>query len=139
MKVGLHYWSFSTPPETERIAATLAETARIAEQAGLSSFTVMDHFFQMEMVAPAEEPMLEGYTTLGYVAALTERMTLGLLVTGVMYRNPGILAKTVATLDVLSGGRGRVDRRLSAPRRCARRPGGTRRARHASAPPPPRP
>jgi F420-dependent oxidoreductase-like protein len=62
----------------------------------------------MEQMAPAEEPMLEGYTTLGYLAAKTERMTLGLLVTGVMYRYPGILAKTVTTLDVLSGGRGRL-------------------------------
>jgi F420-dependent oxidoreductase-like protein len=68
----------------------------------------MDHFFQMDRVAPAEEPMLEGYTTLGYLAGKTERMTLGLLVTGVMYRYPGILAKTVSTLDVLSGGRGRL-------------------------------
>lgn len=108
MKLGLHYWTFSTPAEPTRIAPTLAETARIAEQAGLSSFTVMDHFFQMEHTAPADEPMLEGYTTLGYLAALTERMTLGLLVTGVMYRHPGILAKTVTTLDVLSGGRARL-------------------------------
>jgi F420-dependent oxidoreductase-like protein len=109
MKLGLHYWNYSVPPEPASIAATLAETARIAEQAGLSSFTVMDHFFQMDTPATsAEEPMLEGYTTLGYVAAITERMTLGLLVTGVMYRYPGLLAKTVTTLDVLSGGRARL-------------------------------
>jgi F420-dependent oxidoreductase-like protein len=62
----------------------------------------------MEAIVPADEPMLEGYTTLGYVAAKTERMTLGLLVTGVMYRYPGVLAKTVTTLDVLSGGRARL-------------------------------
>ena len=68
----------------------------------------MDHFFQMEALAPAEEPMLEAYTTLGYVAAQTQRMTLGVLVTGVMYRYPGLLAKTVTTLDVLSGGRARL-------------------------------
>jgi F420-dependent oxidoreductase-like protein len=80
----------------------------IAEEAGFASFTVMDHFFQMEGMAGADEPMLEGYTTLGYLAGLTRRMTLGLLVTGVMYRNPGVLAKTVTTLDVLSGGRGRL-------------------------------
>ncbi|GAA0714798.1 LLM class F420-dependent oxidoreductase [Dactylosporangium roseum] len=108
MKLGLHYWTFSTPAEPTAIAPTLRETALIAEQAGVDSFTVMDHYFQMDRTAPAEEPMLEGYTTLGYVAALTSRMTLGLLVTGVMYRHPGILAKTVTTLDVLSGGRARL-------------------------------
>lgn len=108
MKLGLHYWNYSRPADTAAIAPTLAETARIADQAGVASFTVMDHYFQMEGPAAAEEPMLEGYTTLGFVAALTQRMTLGLLVTGVMYRYPGILAKTVTTLDVLSGGRGRL-------------------------------
>jgi F420-dependent oxidoreductase-like protein len=108
MKLGVHYWNYSTPAEPAQIAPTLAETARISEQAGVSSFTVMDHFFQMDGMASAEEPMLEGYTTLGYLAAKTERVTLGLLVTGVMYRHPGILAKTVTTLDVLSGGRARL-------------------------------
>jgi F420-dependent oxidoreductase-like protein len=106
--LGLHYWNYSTPPDPARIAGTLAETARVAEQAGISSFTVMDHFFQMEHAGSAAEPMLESYTTLGYVAAVTERMTLGVLVTGVMYRHPGLLAKIVATLDVLSGGRARL-------------------------------
>ncbi len=108
MKLGLHYWDFSMPAEAALIAPTLAETARIAEQAGVASFTVMDHYFQMEAYAPADDPMLEGYTTLGYLAALTERMDLGLLVTGVMYRHPGLLAKIVATLDVLSAGRARL-------------------------------
>lgn len=108
MKLGLHYWNYSTPSDHALIAPTLAETARIAEEAGVDSFTVMDHFFQMDRVAPAEEPMLEGYTTLGFVAGQTRRMTLGLLVTGVMYRYPGLLAKTVSTLDVLSGGRARL-------------------------------
>lgn len=108
MKLGLHYWTFSHPSDPATIAPTLAEAARVADQAGFAGFTVMDHYFQMEAVAPAEEPMLEGYTTLGYVASLTHRMTLGLLVTGVMYRQPGILAKTVTTLDVLSGGRARL-------------------------------
>jgi len=108
MKLGLHYWSFSNPADPATIAPTLAEAAATAEQAGLASFTVMDHFFQMDAVAPAEEPMLEAYTTLGYVAANTQRMTLGVLVTGVMYRYPGLLAKTVTTLDVLSGGRARL-------------------------------
>ena len=105
MKLGLHYWNYSTPSDPTKIAATLAETAQIAEQAGVSSFTVMDHYFQMEQAGSAGEPMLEGYTTLGYVAGKTDRMTLGLLVTGVMYRYPGLLAKIVTTLDVLSGGR----------------------------------
>jgi F420-dependent oxidoreductase-like protein len=108
VKLGLHYWNYSTPPDPAKITATLAETARIADQAGFASFTAMDHYFQMEQAAPAAEPMLEGYTTLGYVAARTEHMTLGLLVTGVMYRYPGLLAKIVATLDVLSGGRARL-------------------------------
>jgi len=109
MKLGLHYWNFSTPSEPAAIAPTLAETARVAEQAGFSSFTVMDHFFQMQTPATsADEPMLEAYTTLGYVAAVTERLSLSVMVTGVMYRYPGLLAKTVTTLDVLSGGRARL-------------------------------
>jgi F420-dependent oxidoreductase-like protein len=108
MRLGLHYWIYSTPSDPPRIAPTLAETARVAEQAGFSTFTVMDHFFQMEHAGSAAEPMLEAYTTLGHVAALTERMTLGALVTGVMYRHPGLLAKIVTTLDVLSGGRARL-------------------------------
>jgi F420-dependent oxidoreductase-like protein len=106
--LGLHYWNYSTPADPARIAGTLAETARVAEDAGISAFSVMDHFFQMDQAGSAEEPMLEGYTTLGYVAALTDRMTLGLLVTGVVYRHPGLLAKIVTTLDVLSGGRARL-------------------------------
>ena len=108
MKLGLHYWNFSTPAEPPAIAPALRETALIAEQAGVDSFTVMDHYFQMEAMAPADEPMLEGYTTLGYLAGITERMTLGLLVTGVMYRHPGLLAKIVTTLDILSAGRARL-------------------------------
>ena len=108
MKLGLHYWNYSIPSDPAEIAATLAETARIADEAGFSGFTVMDHYFQMEHAGSAAEPMLEAYTTLGHVAARTERMTLGVLVTGVMYRHPGLLAKIVTTLDVLSGGRGRL-------------------------------
>jgi F420-dependent oxidoreductase-like protein len=108
VRLGLHYWNYSQPSDPAKIAPALAETARIAEQAGISTFTVMDHYFQMEYAGGAEEPMLEGYTTLGHVAALTERMTLGVLVTGVTYRHPGLLAKIVTTLDVLSGGRARL-------------------------------
>jgi F420-dependent oxidoreductase-like protein len=108
MRLGLHYWTYSTPPDPAEIAPTLAETARIAEQAGVSTFTVMDHYFQMEHAGSVTAPMLEAYTTLGHVAALTRRMTLGVLVTGVPYRHPGLLAKIVTTLDVLSGGRARL-------------------------------
>ncbi|WP_446215749.1 LLM class F420-dependent oxidoreductase [Micromonospora sp. IBHARD004] len=108
MKLGLHYWTYSTPADPAAIAPTLADAATIADQAGVASFTVMDHYFQMEAQVPAEEPMLEAYTTLGFVAANTQRMTLGVLVTGVMYRYPGLLAKIVTTLDVLSGGRARL-------------------------------
>ena len=108
MKLGVHYWNYTTPADPAAIATTLAETARIVEEAGASSFTVMDHFFQMEGMADVDEPMLEGYTTLGYVAARTERMTLGLLVTGVMYRHPGLFAKIDTTLDILSQGRARL-------------------------------
>ncbi|MCX4789020.1 MULTISPECIES: LLM class F420-dependent oxidoreductase [unclassified Streptomyces] len=109
MKLGLHYWNYSTPADPALIAPTLAESVRVADQAGIASFTVMDHYFQMETgQTVADEPMLEGYTTLGYVAAVSERMTLGLMVTGVMYRHPGLLAKIVTSLDVLSGGRARL-------------------------------
>jgi F420-dependent oxidoreductase-like protein len=108
MRLGLHYWNFATPADPATITSTLAETARVAEQAGVSSFTLMDHYFQMEASAPADQPMLEGYTTLGYLAAVTDQMSLGLLVTGVMYRYPGLLAKIVSTLDVLSSGRARL-------------------------------
>jgi F420-dependent oxidoreductase-like protein len=108
MDLSLHYWNFSTPNDPARIAATLGSAAEIAEQAGFAEFTVMDHYFQMELRGTADEPMLEGYTALGYVAALTKRMRLAVLVTGVMYRYPGVLAKIVATLDVLSGGRAQL-------------------------------
>jgi F420-dependent oxidoreductase-like protein len=108
VKLGLHYWNFSTPAEAAEIGPTLARTARIADQGGVAAFSVMDHFFQMDNAGRAEEPMLDCYTTLGYVAGATERMTLEVLVTGVMYRHPGLLAKIVTTLDVLSGGRARL-------------------------------
>jgi F420-dependent oxidoreductase-like protein len=81
------------------------ETVRIADEGGIGGFTFMDHWFQMELFQTANDPMLEGYTSLGFAAGLSERMTLGLLVTGVTYRHPGLLAKIVTTLDVLSGGR----------------------------------
>ncbi len=108
MDVGLHVVSFSWPGAPASIAPTLGAVAEAAEEGGIHELTVMDHWFQMEGFAPATEPMLEGYTTLGYLAARTQTLTLGLLVTGVTYRHPGLLAKTVATLDVLSEGRARL-------------------------------
>jgi F420-dependent oxidoreductase-like protein len=108
MDLGLHYWNFSAPGNPERIADTLAAAAQTAEEAGFAEFSVMDHYFQIEQRARAEEPMLEAYTTLGYVAAVTKRMRLAVLVTGVMYRYPGLLAKILTTLDALSGGRAQL-------------------------------
>ena len=105
MRLAVHYWNYSTPGGATGIAPHLRDTARVADAGGVTAMTVMDHWFQMEARAPATEPMLEGYTALGYLAAITERLRLGTLVTGVTYRYPGLLAKTVATLDVLSGGR----------------------------------
>ena len=87
------------------MGSTLARIAVAAEEAGFSSLWVMDHFFQIEMIGKPEEPMLEAYSTLSYLAAITKQIRLGALVTGVIYRHPGILVKTVTTLDVLSSGR----------------------------------
>ncbi|GAB3601852.1 TIGR03560 family F420-dependent LLM class oxidoreductase [Kineococcus gypseus] len=105
MDIALHVADFTPFGGDDRIAAGLAATARTADGAGFRTLTLMDHFFQMEAMAPATDPMLEGYTALGFLAGQTEHLQLGLLVTGVTYRHPGLLAKTVATLDVLSGGR----------------------------------
>jgi F420-dependent oxidoreductase-like protein len=105
MRIGLQIPSFTWPGGSAEIGPRLAEIVQTADQAGFSSIWLMDHFFQIEMIGPADEAMLEGYTTLGYIAALTQRVRLGLLVTGIIYRHPGILAKIVSTLDILSGGR----------------------------------
>lgn len=105
MHVGLQVSNFSWPDAPGSIGATFARIARNAEAAGMSSLWVMDHFFQISMIGPPEMEMLEGYTALAYAAGVTERIELGTLVTGVTYRHPGILVKTVTTLDVLSGGR----------------------------------
>jgi F420-dependent oxidoreductase-like protein len=105
VRIGIQIPSFTYPGGQEQIAPTFARIARDADQAGLASLWVMDHFFQIGSVGAAEEPMLEGYSALAYAAAITERITLGTMVTGVVYRHPGILIKTVTTLDVLSGGR----------------------------------
>jgi F420-dependent oxidoreductase-like protein len=105
MDLALHVSDFTGAGDPARIAPTLAATARAADTTGFSTLTLMDHFFQMQDLAPATDPMLEGYTALGFLAGQTEHLQLGLLVTGVTYRHPGLLAKTVTTLDVLSGGR----------------------------------
>ena len=112
MKIGLQIPNFTWPSGPGEIQRTLAEIMRTADEAGFASIWVMDHFFQIggptrpgSSLGPAEDEMLEAYTTLGYLAGLTKRARLGALVTGVIYRHPGLLVKTVTTLDVLSGGR----------------------------------
>jgi F420-dependent oxidoreductase-like protein len=110
MEVGFHFINFTLPGAPDALATTLAETATAAEQSGCTQFTMADHLFQMEgtvagVSRAAEDAMLEGYTTLGFLAGQTERIRLGMLVTGVMFRYPAVLAKTVTTLDVLSRGR----------------------------------
>ncbi len=105
MKVGLQIPSFSWPGGPEAIGPTLARTVRLADEMGLDSIWVMDHFFQIRSIGRTEEPMLEGMTTLGFMAAHSQRARLGLMVGGVHYRHPGLWVKATTTLDVLSGGR----------------------------------
>jgi F420-dependent oxidoreductase-like protein len=105
MKIGLQVPNFTWAGGPSRIGGTLSQIARAADDAGFHSLWVMDHFFQIGMVGPPEHEMLEGYSTLGYLAAVTRKVRLGTLVTGVVYRYPGILVKSATTLDVLSGGR----------------------------------
>ena len=105
MHVDLHVPRFTWPGGPQAIGPTLNATARTAETIGIRTLSVMDHWFQMEAMWPATEPMLEGYATLGFLAAATETLRFRLLVGGVTYRHPGLLAKTVTTLDVMSGGR----------------------------------
>ena len=105
MQLGLQIPDFTTPEGPARLGADLATVARTADEAGFDFIAVMDHFFQIRAVGPAEHEMLEAYTTLGYLAACTSRAQLLTLVTGAVYRYPGILAKIITTLDVLSGGR----------------------------------
>src|SRR3954447_26578863 len=106
MDLDLHVSRFDWAGGPAGIGPGVADLARRAEAIGVRTLSFMDHWFQMDWMAPAEDPMLEGYTALGYVAGCTERLRLRLLVTGVTYRHPGLLAKTMTTLDVLSGGRG---------------------------------
>lgn len=105
MKLSLHISNFVWTGGTPSIAPTLSAVGELAEEIGASSLTLMDHYFQMDNYYPGDDPMLEGYTSLGFLAARTATVRLGLLVTGVTYRHPGLLAKILATLDVLSGGR----------------------------------
>ena len=111
MKIGLQIPNFTYPEGPKELGNKLAEIARTADDAGFASIWVMDHFFQIGSrdramgLGPAEDEMLEGYSTLSYLAAMTKKAMLGTMVTGVIYRHPGILAKTITTLDVLSGGR----------------------------------
>ena len=105
MKLGLQIPDFTNPGGPPALATDLAWAARTADQGGFEFLAVMDHVFQIRAVGPPENAMLEAYTTLGYLAAHTERAKLLTLVTAAVYRKPGLLAKIVTTLDVLSQGR----------------------------------
>jgi len=105
VKIGLQIPDFTWPGGPPRLGADLAAVARTADDAGFEFLAVMDHFFQIGVIGPPEREMLEAYTTLGYFAGCTSRIKLLTLVTGTVYRHPGILAKIVTTLDVLSAGR----------------------------------
>src|SRR6266498_132318 len=111
MKIGLQIPNFTFPDGPKELGKKLTEIARIADDVGFHSIWVMDHFFQIGsrdragLLGPAEDEMLESYSTLSYLAGITKKVKLGTMVTGVVYRYPGILVKTVITLDVLSAGR----------------------------------
>jgi F420-dependent oxidoreductase-like protein len=105
MKVGLHIPDFTWDLGPEGLRGRLVEVAQLAEHAGFDRVSVMDHVWQIAHIGPPEHEMLEAYTALGYLAGKTERVKLLTVVTAVVYRDPGLLAKAVTTLDVLSGGR----------------------------------
>jgi len=105
VQLNVHVVGFDLPDGPDSIGPTLARVGEIADGVGVSTLSLMDHYFQIPVVGPPERAMLEGYTTLGFLAGRTGRVRLGLLVSGVTYRHPGLLAKIVTTLDVLSGGR----------------------------------
>ena len=105
MNLDFHCHRFDWAGGPSGIGPGVADLAQRAEALGVRTLSFMDHWYQMDWMAPAEDPMLEGYTALGFVAGRTDRLRLRLLVTGVTYRYPGLLAKTVTTLDVVSGGR----------------------------------
>ncbi|MBI3225996.1 MAG: LLM class F420-dependent oxidoreductase [Mycolicibacterium cosmeticum] len=105
IRLGLQIPNFSYGTGVSEIFPTVVAQAREAEQAGFDSVFVMDHLYQLPGLGAPEEPMLEAYTTLGALAASTEKVQLGTLVTGNTYRNPTLLAKAITTLDVISQGR----------------------------------
>jgi len=106
MKLGISITNFSWPAPADEIGPTVARLARAADDAGIDSIWTMDHFFQIQVLGlPPEEPMLEAFATLTSIASHTRQARVGTLVTSVPYRHPGVLIKTVTTLDVLSGGR----------------------------------
>jgi len=106
MKLGIGITNFSWPGPAAEIGPTVARIARSADDAGVDSIWTMDHFFQIRLSGlPPEAPMLEAYATLAFIAGHTRRIRLGTLVTSVSYRHPGVLIKTVTSLDVLTGGR----------------------------------
>ncbi len=105
MKIGLHISDFTWPDGAPGLAADLRELAVSAEDAGFTKISVMDHVWQIGPLGPPEHDMLEAYTALGYLAAVTTKVDLLAWVSAVVYREPGLLAKCVTTLDVLSGGR----------------------------------
>jgi F420-dependent oxidoreductase-like protein len=105
MELGMHIADFTFNGGPEALGPALAKHARDGEAAGVTRITVMDHFWQIRGVGPADHEMLEAYAALGFIVAHTSRVRLHTLVTGVTYREPGLLAKQISTLDVLSGGR----------------------------------
>ena len=105
MHLDYHLWRFDWIAAPADVGPAVSDLARRAEAVGVRTLSCMDHYFQMEAMAPATDPMLEGYTALAFIAGSTERLRLRMLVGGVTYRYPGLLAKIVTTLDVLSGGR----------------------------------
>src|SRR5215475_2825395 len=105
MRLGLQVPNFTFPDGQSHLGDTFGLIAERAERAGLSSLWVMDHFFQIRGVGPAENEMLEGWSALAFAAGRTNHIKLGTMVTGITYRYPGVLVKTATTLDVLSHGR----------------------------------
>lgn len=111
MKIGLQLYNYNWQGAPENVGSTLVDAVKAAERVGFSSLWAMDHFFQLDRgfgppdVTKYDEPVLEAYTTLSYLASVTKNMNLGVMVTGNIYRHPGILVKMITTLDVLSGGR----------------------------------
>ena len=105
MRIGLQIPSFTWPGNPNGLASKLSEIVKTADQGGFYSIWVMDHLFQIGGIGPVEHEMLEGYSALNFIAAQTSHAKLGTMVTAVTYRVPGVLIKTVTTLDVLSQGR----------------------------------